>query len=593
MTSLIIPRRPPYLFHQLSSCFAGAFRRTFATSSTLRAVETARQAPELHGQSPGDALQAKARHSCDRSALESLARRRLFYVPSFEIYGGVSGLYDFGPPGCALQNNIIDIWRKHFVLQDGMLEVDCAMLTPSDVLKTSGHVDKFADWMCKDLVTGELVRSDHLIKEVLSTRLKYDKEARMQANGESGLSISLKKRKDTEPKLEEFTVEEIKSILARVDSYGGHEMASVIEKYAIKNPATGNDISAPVPFNLMFQTSIGPSGSLPGYLRPETAQGQFLNFQRLLDFNQNEVPFASASIGKGFRNEISPRSGLLRVREFMMAEIEHFVHPEKKDHPRYAEVRDVELPFLSRKVQENGGNQCDRMTVGQAVQAGIIDNETLGYFLARVYLFLTKIGVDDSKLRFRQHMQREMAHYATDCWDAELLSSYGWIECVGCADRSAYDLTVHQKKTGSSMVVRKTRKEPLLIEQFQVTINRKAFGPKFKAHGKAIEQMLMSLSQQQLEVLSADLSREGKVHIKTDISDMPVLELDEHLVTVGKHKRVDNVVEYTPNVIEPSFGIGRILYCLLEHVFWTRSGDEARGVSLNHNRKESDWLSNK
>ena len=90
----------------------------------------------------------------DKAALESLLRRRMFYTPSFEIYGGVSGLYDYGPPGCALQANIIDIWRKHFILEEDMLEVDCTVLTPHEVLKTSGHVDKFADWMCKLQLVG-------------------------------------------------------------------------------------------------------------------------------------------------------------------------------------------------------------------------------------------------------------------------------------------------------------------------------------------------------------------------------------------------------------------------------------------------------
>lgn len=95
----------------------------------------------------------------DRTVLDSLLRRRLFYTPAFEVYGGVSGLYDYGPPGCALQANIIETWRKHFVLEEDMLEVDCSMLTPEIVLKTSGHVDKFADWMCKDPKTGEIFRA--------------------------------------------------------------------------------------------------------------------------------------------------------------------------------------------------------------------------------------------------------------------------------------------------------------------------------------------------------------------------------------------------------------------------------------------------
>lgn len=116
--------------------------------------------------------------SLDRGTLDTLLRRRLFYTPSFEIYGGVSGLYDYGPPGCSLQQNIVDTWRKHFVLEEDMLEVDCTVLTPHDVLKTSGHVDKFADWMCKDPKSGEIFRADHLVEEVLEARLKGDKEAR-------------------------------------------------------------------------------------------------------------------------------------------------------------------------------------------------------------------------------------------------------------------------------------------------------------------------------------------------------------------------------------------------------------------------------
>ncbi len=96
----------------------------------------------------------------DRPVLDSMLRRRMFYTPSFEIYGGVAGLYDYGPPGCALQANVIDTWRKHFVLEEDMLEVDCTALTPAEVLKTSGHVDKFADWMCKDPKNGDIIRAE-------------------------------------------------------------------------------------------------------------------------------------------------------------------------------------------------------------------------------------------------------------------------------------------------------------------------------------------------------------------------------------------------------------------------------------------------
>jgi glycyl-tRNA synthetase len=174
----------------------------------------------------------------------------------------------------------------------------------------------------------------------------------------------------------------------------------------------------------MFDTKIGPSGDKKGYLRPETAQGQFLNFNKLLDFNNARMPFASASIGKSFRNEISPRAGLLRVREFLMAEIEHFVDPRDKKHPRFVEVQDLKCQFLAKDVQQAGKTDLSELTVGDTVISGMVDNETLGYFLARIWLFLKKIGCDMSRVRFRQHMNNEMAHYASDCWDAELHTSY-------------------------------------------------------------------------------------------------------------------------------------------------------------------------
>ncbi|KAF2463709.1 glycyl-tRNA synthetase-like protein [Lindgomyces ingoldianus] len=518
----------------------------------------------------------------DRASLESLMKRRLFYTPAFDIYGGVSGLYDFGPPGCALTNNIVDIWRKHFVLKENMLEVDCTMLTPYEVLKTSGHVDKFADWMCKDPKTGEIFRADHLVEEVLESRLKGDREARGQKVEEEKDDPKKKKKKVKSiaaVKLDDALVQEYEEILAKIDNYNGEELGLLIKKYDIKNPATGNELQPPVSFNLMFQTSIGPSSNLPGFLRPETAQGQFLNFAKLLDFNQQSMPFASASIGKSFRNEISPRSGLLRVREFLMAEIEHFVDPEGgKKHPLFDEVKDVELELLNREVQLAGKTHVETTKIGKAVETGLVDNETLGYFLARIQLFLLRIGVDPAKIRFRQHMANEMAHYATDCWDAELFTSYGWIECVGCADRSAYDLSVHMKKTGAPLMVREPRKEPLKIEEYQVDIDKKKFGPKFKKDGKTVEAALEALTQDMREKLSLDLEKEGKITVEVPGVGDGKVEVPKELITIEKRTRIENVREYTPNVIEPSFGIGRIVYALCEHNYWTRAEDEARGI---------------
>ncbi|KAI3333289.1 glycyl-tRNA synthetase [Ustulina deusta] len=521
----------------------------------------------------------------DRTTLDAMLRRRMFYTPSFEIYGGVSGLYDYGPPGCALQQGVVDVWRKHFVLEEDMLEVDCSVLTPHDVLKTSGHVDKFADSMCKDPTNGEIFRADHFIEEILENRLRADKEARGQT-AETKEEDPKKKRKTKGGsvifRLRDAVVQEYEGVLAKIDNYNTQELGELIQKYDLKNPATGVQPLPPVDFNLMFSTSIGPSSNLRGYLRPETAQGQFLNFSKLLEFNQQQMPFASASIGRSYRNEISPRSGLLRVREFLMAEIEHFVDPHGgKKHPRFNQVKDIELVLLDKETQLSGKTDVQKVTIGQAVANGTVDNETLGYFLARIHLFLKKIGVDQSKIRFRQHMANEMAHYAADCWDAELLTSFGWIECVGCADRSAYDLSVHAKKTGASLIVRERLPEPIKVTEWEVDLDRKKFGPHFKKSGRVVEAALVATTQSQREELAKALDATGSIIIEVAGVGDGKVSVPKELLKIEQRTRTENTREFVPNVIEPSFGIGRILYALMEHCYWTRAsegGDDARGV---------------
>ncbi|KAL7937667.1 hypothetical protein V8C35DRAFT_293163 [Trichoderma chlorosporum] len=562
---------------------AAPCRRNLSASSKLCAFQPLKPQKPNTGAMSSSATTLKGQ-PLDKVVLDAMLRRRMFYTPSFEIYGGVGGLYDYGPPGCALQANIIDSWRKHFVLEEDMLEVDCTALTPHDVLKTSGHVDKFADWMCKDPKNGEILRADHFVEAILEARLKGDKEARGQKVEEKEVDPKKKKKAKSAAavKLDDAVVQEYEEVLAKIDNFGGPELGELIKKYDLKNPETGVLPSEPVAFNLMFQTSIGPSSNLPGYLRPETAQGQFLNFAKLLEFNQSQMPFASASIGKSYRNEISPRAGLLRVREFLMAEIEHFVDPEGgKKHSRFHEVEDVELVLLDRHVQLSGKTETKKMTIGQAVKDGVVDNETLGYFLARIHLFMKRIGVDLSKMRFRQHMANEMAHYACDCWDAELLTSSGWVECVGCADRSAYDLTVHAKKTGAPLVVRERLDEPKVIEEWQVDINKKKFGPLFKKDAKTVETALEATSQEQREKLAKELTETGKIVLDVEGIADGKATIDKDSIAIEFRKRVENTREYTPNVIEPSFGIGRILYSLIEHNYWTRAsdgGDESRGV---------------
>ncbi|WVQ81285.1 glycine-tRNA ligase [Cryptococcus sp. DSM 104549] len=524
----------------------------------------------------------KTAHAFDKPVLDALLARRFFFAPAFEIYGGVAGLYDYGPTGSALQANILDAWRKHYIIEEDMLELDTTIMTLSEVLKTSGHVDKFADWMCKDVKTGEIFRADHLVEAVIEARLKGDKEARgvkEEKVEEEDKDKKKKKKKVVKSvaiKLDDNTVAEYEFLLAQIDNYTGPELGEIIRKHKITNPDTGNEVSEPVEFNLMFESNIGPTGQIKGYLRPETAQGHFVNFARLLEFNNGKVPFASAQIGRSFRNEIAPRQGLLRVREFTMAEIEHYVDPLDKRHARFNEVKDVVLTLLPKDVQSEGRTETVKKTVGEAVAEKIVDNETLGYFLGRTQLFLEKIGIDPTRLRCRQHMANEMAHYAADCWDFEIQSSYGWIECVGCADRSAYDLTVHSVRTKQPLRVQQRLETPRVVDTFECVFDAKAFGMKFKKDATLIKETLMGLEKEKLECIKKEF--EEKQASSVQCSDGKSYEITPDLVKINPITVTEHMREFTPNVIEPSFGIGRILYSLLEHSYWAREQDAQRSV---------------
>ncbi|XP_070709053.1 glycine--tRNA ligase [Pempheris klunzingeri] len=526
------------LVHQLKEIGATEQELSRAVAE-LKARKKVLEAKEL-------ALQPKD-ETVDRVKMEDTLKRRFFYDQAFAIYGGVSGLYDFGPVGCALKNNILQVWRQHFIQEEQILEIDCTMLTPEPVLKTSGHVDKFADYMVKDAKTGECYRADHLLKAHL-------------------------KKLMSDEKCTADDVTEMEDVITQMDNYTQQKLADLFVKYNVRSPSTGNDLTPPISFNLMFQTSIGPAGNMPGYLRPETAQGMFLNFKRLLEFNQGKLPFGAAQIGNSFRNEISPRSGLIRVREFTMAEIEHFVDPNEKVHPKFSNVADLEIILYSSKAQTSG-QSAQIMRLGDAVGQGVINNSVLGYFIGRIYLYLIKVGLSKDKVRFRQHMENEMAHYACDCWDAESKTSYGWIEIVGCADRACYDLSCHSRATKVPLVAEKPLKEPKVANVVQFEPNKGAIGTAYKKDAKLVLEYLAACDECYISEQEKLLSENGEFSIETEGRK---LKLTKDMVSVKRFQKTLHVEEIVPNVIEPSFGIGRIMYSIFEHSFCVRRGDEQR-----------------
>lgn len=197
---------------------------------------------EKKNDKPVDYAKKYHRKECD-----DLLRRKFFYAQSFEIYGGVSGFYDFGPLGSAVKANVENLWRQHFILEDDMLEMTCTNMTLGEVLKTSGHVDKFADFMVKDLKNGQCHRADKLISDWVDKQLAKKKA----------------------PKPEQATA--WKKMQQDCEEYNQEQLDAAITENKMKAPETNNELGPAEAFNMMFETQIGPTGQLKGYLRPETA----------------------------------------------------------------------------------------------------------------------------------------------------------------------------------------------------------------------------------------------------------------------------------------------------------------------------------
>jgi glycyl-tRNA synthetase len=305
----------------------------------------------------------------------------------------------------------------------------------------------------------------------------------------------------------------------------------------------------------MMGTRIGRK---TGYIRPETAQGSYLSFKRLVKFHREKLPFGVIQVGKAYRNEISPRQGVLRLREFSMAELELFVHPkEKKRHPRFSEVKNLRLRLLW------DGNE-EKMSVGDAVKRKIFSSEYLAYHLAKSYLFLLSLGFPEEKIRFRKHGERERAHYALECWDGEIKTSrFGWVEVVGIADRGEYDLRAHSSSSGEQLGVWVPFKKPRVERRIKVKPRyekiRERFGKDAGSIIKELEKIKVRRRTKKIKLSRWTLSQE-------------FYQMEE------KEEEIKG--EFViPHVVEPSYGIDRLIYTILENSYHEEVvGQEKRSV---------------
>ena len=329
-----------------------------------------------------------------------LQQQGFVWGPEPEIYGGAAGFFTYGPTGTLLKRRVEQMIRRVFARHQ-FFEVETPTILPRTVWEASGHLSGFTDPLIQD-AKGNVYRADKLVEDYFQ---------------EKGI-------KDSVPVKE-------KAILSAIDKYG------------IKSPA-GERLKTEITFHsLMMRTNIGTDTE--AYCRPETATATYLPFLRYVEFFRKRLPFGVYQIGKAYRNEISPRQHVLRMREFTQAEAQLFINPKRKDgYPGFRLVHDKSFPVLSWGSQQKG-EAAAMMSVADAREK-FLGSDAYAYTLYVAYELFTSFGIPVEKLRLRQHGPDEKAFYAADAWDVEInLPTFGWYEVCGVHDRTDYDLSQHAK----------------------------------------------------------------------------------------------------------------------------------------------------
>jgi glycyl-tRNA synthetase len=348
-----------------------------------------------------------------------LALERGFYFPSCEVYADAqAGFWEYGPSGVSLKNKFLELWRRELIRRDSMMEIDGSQIMSKSVFEASGHLGNFADPIIKCTKCKSTFRADRTISEISKIEIPESAD------------------------LEDFD----KAILQN----------------NIKCPKCKGDFENAKKFNMMFKVGIGPEEE-PAYLRPETCQSIFVDFPRLFKTMRGKLPLGIAQVGKSFRNEISPRQSLLRLREFYQAEIEVFCNPTKLDEmEKFSEIADTVI-----RIQVDSKLQV--MTCKEAVESKIIPNKFVAYYLAILIEFYEKTGIDVTKSRFRKLGDKEKAFYAQVAFDFEVETTIGWLELVACNYRSDYDLSSHANKSKEKFEVM-DNDEKVLPHVFEISM---------------------------------------------------------------------------------------------------------------------------
>jgi glycyl-tRNA synthetase len=448
-----------------------------------------------------------------------LAKRRGFFWPSYEIYGGLAGFYDIGPYGLTVKRKITEAWRRLFVFnhQDYVVEIETPAVGPSIVYEASGHVESFTDPVVRCTKCGRIYRADHLVEDALKVSAE-------------GLSPE--------------------------------ELTRKIRENNIRCPVCGGELSDVSTFNLLFKTQIGPYEGSVGYIRPELAQGMFVSFRRVLETMRNRMPLGIAQVGRVGRNEISPRQGMIRLRDFTIMEMEFFFDPQSDHCPNLDKVMDRRLRVRQYKVRLEGG-EPQEFTVRELIEKKVVAHPCMAYWMT-VGLDLVKyIGVPEDETFFEEKGPKEKAHYATQVFDQLVKTSrWGWVEVAGYAYRGDYDLSRHMKYSGQDLRVFEPYKEPRVEKVRKVLVDLAYAGRTYRSRATEAVKLAESLPADEAE---RQLRETGKLRagdFEFPASAVKIVEVEQKVS--GR--------SYIPHVVEPSFGTDRLLYVALERAYREKEG---------------------
>ncbi|MEM3641218.1 MAG: glycine--tRNA ligase, partial [Candidatus Bathyarchaeia archaeon] len=451
--------------------------------------------------------------------INELARRRGFFWQSYEIYGGVSGFVTYGFLGAKLKQRIENKVREFFVNKFGIMEIESPIIAPSKVFEASGHVDHFKEPMVECLKCGKKFRADHLLQEF----------AKIDVSETEKLSLK--------------------------------EIKEVIEKHGLLCPECGGTFKEPKYFLTMFETTIGPYSEAVGYGRPEAAQGIFVEFRRLYEMAREKLPFGVMQIGHALRNEISPRQGLIRLREFTIIDLEFFFDPKEPNCFILKDVENETLRLLLIENRQRGSEEIVEVTVKEALEKGYIKVEWQAAFMALAKRLLTNLGVPAEKQRFIEKFPWERAHYSLQSFDQEVyVDRWGWVEVSGHAYRTDYDLKRHMQFSDMDARVFKEYESPIEIEKTVIKPLMSKLGPVFKDETPKVVEMLLNADAEEVE---ASINKSG-YYLLGKYKILP------EYIEIVRQKVKESGRRFVPHVVEPSFGSDRLVYVALEYAYRTK-----------------------